>query len=99
MADAICYFRLTDEHPACGMNWPPDLKEMYEYLPVSWLSFVAQNLFSGNPQRDDIKAAFHASAKEGGWVECNGRVGANFYTANSKPAVQLFPSLLEQIRS
>lgn len=49
-------------------------------------------------QRDDIKAAFHASAKEGGWVECNGRVGANFYVRNSKPAVRLFPELLEQIR-
>lgn len=27
--------RLYDEEPACGMNWPPDLKHMYTYLRVS----------------------------------------------------------------
>lgn len=26
--------RLTDTHPACGMNWPPDLHDMYPYLGV-----------------------------------------------------------------
>ncbi|QRV72368.1 Serine carboxypeptidase [Ceratobasidium sp. AG-Ba] len=24
--------RLSDEFPACGMNWPPDLKDVYTYL-------------------------------------------------------------------
>ena len=24
--------RLSDSYPACGMNWPPDLKHMYTYL-------------------------------------------------------------------
>ncbi|KAK7696265.1 hypothetical protein QCA50_000918 [Cerrena zonata] len=24
--------RLSDTYPACGMNWPPDLKHMYTYL-------------------------------------------------------------------
>ncbi|KAJ9093470.1 hypothetical protein QFC19_008329 [Naganishia cerealis] len=24
--------RLTDEWPACGMNWPPDLTDIYQYL-------------------------------------------------------------------
>ncbi|GAA6047466.1 hypothetical protein JCM3770_005761, partial [Rhodotorula araucariae] len=24
--------RLTDTHPACGMNWPPDLVDMHPYL-------------------------------------------------------------------
>ncbi|KAG8679918.1 Cell death protease [Ceratobasidium sp. 394] len=24
--------RLSDDFPACGMNWPPDLKEVYPYL-------------------------------------------------------------------
>ncbi|CAE6396838.1 unnamed protein product [Rhizoctonia solani] len=24
--------RLSDEYPACGMNWPPDLKDVYVYL-------------------------------------------------------------------
>ena len=27
--------RLYDDSPACGMNWPPDLPEMYTYLRVS----------------------------------------------------------------
>lgn len=26
--------RLTDTHPACGMNWPPDLTEITPYLQV-----------------------------------------------------------------
>lgn len=72
--------RLTDTHPACGMNWPPDLKTLYKYLP-----------------REDVKASFHASAHEGGWVECSGSVGGNFYTQSSRPSVELLPKLLEQI--
>ena len=32
--------RLYDDSPACGMNWPPDLPEMYTYLRVSALSSV-----------------------------------------------------------
>ena len=27
--------RLTDDWPACGMNWPPDLPDLYAYLRVS----------------------------------------------------------------
>lgn len=26
--------RLTDTHPACGMNWPPDLTDLHPYLSV-----------------------------------------------------------------
>lgn len=26
--------RLTDTHPSCGMNWPPDLVDMHPYLSV-----------------------------------------------------------------
>jgi carboxypeptidase C (cathepsin A) len=26
--------RLTDEYPACGMNWPPELSDVYTYLRV-----------------------------------------------------------------
>ena len=26
--------RLQDEYPACGMNWPPDLTEVYAFLRV-----------------------------------------------------------------
>ena len=27
------FYRLTDTHPACGMNWPNLLPDMYAYLP------------------------------------------------------------------
>lgn len=26
--------RLEDDYPACGMNWPPDLKDIASYLAV-----------------------------------------------------------------
>ena len=36
--------RLVDEWPACGMNWPPDLPDIYEYLRVCiWLCFGKHN--------------------------------------------------------
>lgn len=72
--------RLTDTHPACGMNWPPDLSDITPYL-----------------SRADVKSAFHANRKEGGWSECNGNVGANFWVYSSKPAVTLLPALLEKV--
>jgi carboxypeptidase D len=28
--------RKMDEWPACGMNWPPDLSDVYAFLRVSW---------------------------------------------------------------
>jgi carboxypeptidase D len=27
--------RLVDDWPACGMNWPPDLSDVYTFLRVS----------------------------------------------------------------
>lgn len=27
--------RLVDDWPACGMNWPPDLGDVYKFLRVS----------------------------------------------------------------
>jgi len=27
--------RLVDDWPACGMNWPPDLPDVYSFLRVS----------------------------------------------------------------
>ncbi|GAA5845127.1 hypothetical protein JCM11251_008003 [Rhodosporidiobolus azoricus] len=72
--------RLTDTHPACGMNWPPDLIDMQPYL-----------------SRDDVKTAFHASRHPGPWFECNGQVGAQFYTPMSSPSVRLLPKLLEKV--
>ncbi|GAA5958162.1 hypothetical protein JCM21900_002928 [Sporobolomyces salmonicolor] len=72
--------RLTDTHPACGMNWPPDLADIQPYL-----------------SRDDVKSAFHAMRHTGPWVECNGQVGAQFYTPTSRPSVTLLPELLGKV--
>ncbi|GAA6041532.1 hypothetical protein JCM8097_004247 [Rhodosporidiobolus ruineniae] len=72
--------RLTDTHPACGMNWPPDLVDMQPYL-----------------SRDDVKTAFHATRHTAPWQECNGQVGAQFYTPTSRPSVTLLPALLQQV--
>lgn len=44
-----------------------------------------------------MKSAFHASRHPGGWVECNGQVGSNFWAVQSKPSVSLLPALLEKI--
>ncbi|GAA5991349.1 hypothetical protein JCM10908_003269 [Rhodotorula pacifica] len=73
--------RLTDTHPSCGMNWPPDIFDITPYL-----------------SRDDVKSAFHATRHAGDWTECNGQVGANFYTPNSLPSVTLLPDLLSKIQ-
>ncbi|GAA5860300.1 hypothetical protein JCM8547_003456 [Rhodosporidiobolus lusitaniae] len=72
--------RLTDTHPACGMNWPPDLFDMHPYL-----------------SREDVKSAFHASRHSAPWSECNGQVGAQFYTQSSQPSVHLLPDLLGKV--
>jgi hypothetical protein len=49
-------------------------------------------------QRDDVKSAFHATRHAGAWTECNGQVGANFYTPHSLPSVTLLPDLLTKIQ-
>lgn len=48
-------------------------------------------------QRDDVKTAFHATRHTAPWFECNGQVGAQFYTPTSVPSVQLLGDLLKQI--
>jgi len=37
--------RLVDDWPACGMNWPPDLPDLYKYLRVSWLDVFSKGPF------------------------------------------------------
>ncbi|KAL1957886.1 hypothetical protein VTO42DRAFT_5451 [Malbranchea cinnamomea] len=72
--------RLTDTYPSCGMNWPPDLKYVTPYLR----------------QRNVTDALnLNKPGKDTGWSECSGAVNKNFHTRNSKPSVQLLPSLLE----
>ncbi|KAI9790859.1 MAG: Cell death protease [Piccolia ochrophora] len=80
-----CYnmydLRLRDSHPSCGMNWPPDLKDVKPYLR----------------RQDVIKALHVDAAKKTGWVECAGGVGAAFSTHNSKPSIDFLPDLLSSM--
>lgn len=71
--------RLRDTYPACGMNWPPDLKTVTPYLR----------------QSDVTDALHINKDKRTGWSECSGAVSSNFRALKSKPSVQMIPSLLE----
>ncbi|OJD19259.1 hypothetical protein AJ78_00789 [Emergomyces pasteurianus Ep9510] len=72
--------RLTDEYNACGMNWPPDLKNIEPYLR----------------DKQVVKALHINSDKQTGWTECAGAVGGAFKALKSKPSVELLPGLLEE---
>ena len=73
--------RLKDEYPSCGMNWPPDLKDVTPYLR----------------QPDVTAALHISPEKRTGWTECNGDVGKAFRTRTSKPSIELLPGLLEEV--
>lgn len=36
--------RLEDTKPACGMNWPPDIKPITDYLDVSIILISTQTV-------------------------------------------------------
>ncbi|QIW98203.1 hypothetical protein AMS68_003721 [Peltaster fructicola] len=73
--------RLKDTVGSCGMNWPPDLKQLTPYL-----------------RRQDVIQALHINHdKMTGWTECNNQVSAAFSPRNSKPSIQLLPSILEKV--
>lgn len=73
--------RLTDDYPACGMQWPPDLVQMTPYLR----------------RDDVLDALHINKDKMTGWVECNGPVGRAFGAKNSQPSKHLLPGLLEKL--
>ncbi|KZF25704.1 pheromone-processing carboxypeptidase kex1 [Xylona heveae TC161] len=73
--------RLSDTYPSCGMNWPPDLSNVTPYL-----------------RRPEVVRALHINPdKKAGWTECSGAVSSKFRAKNSKPSIQLLPSLLEHV--
>jgi len=73
--------RLKDEYPSCGMNWPPDLTSVTPYL-----------------RRKDVTDALHINAaKNTGWHECDGSVGAQFRATKSRPSVELLPDILKEV--
>jgi carboxypeptidase D len=81
--DQKCYnmydVRLKDKAKSCGMNWPPDLKNIEPYLQ----------------RPDVVKALNINPAKKSGWTECAGMVHMAFTAKNSIPSVQLLPGLIE----
>ncbi|KAI9716034.1 MAG: Cell death protease [Chrysothrix sp. TS-e1954] len=69
--------RLRDDS-SCGMNWPPDLKDITPYLR----------------REDVKAALHVDANKRAGWTECAGAVSSSFSTPKSVPAVKLLPDIL-----
>ena len=72
--------RLRDDS-SCGMNWPPDLKQVTPYLR----------------RQDVINALHINSDKKTGWQECSGAVTGHFRAKNSEPAIRFLPELLAEV--
>lgn len=72
--------RLRDDD-SCGMNWPPDLKQLTPYLR----------------RDDVKSALHIDTAKRTGWQECSGSVSMNFKARNSKPSIEILPNILREI--
>lgn len=72
--------RLKDSYPSCGMNWPPDLKDVTPYLR----------------RQDVVSALHINPEKRTGWSECSGQVSSSFRAQKSEPAYKLLPALLEE---
>ena len=90
--------RLRDTYPACGMNWPNELKNISSYLRVNketiYNSYIfvrwqelTQRFSSAYIQRQDVISAINAHAKQEGWVECSGAVGTALDNDPSPPSV------------
>jgi len=50
--------RLTDDYPACGMSWPPELSDVYMYLRVRLPSSLASLPFFPLSQLTDNLSFF-----------------------------------------
>ncbi|KDE04968.1 hypothetical protein, variant [Microbotryum lychnidis-dioicae p1A1 Lamole] len=79
----------------CVNNYDVRLTDSYPACGMNWPPDLAD--ITPYLQREDVKKAFHASRHDGGWTECNGGVGSNFWASESVPAVQLLPKLLDEI--
>ena len=80
------------------MNWPNELKNISSYLRVNketiYNSYIfvrwqelTQRFSSAYIQRQDVISAINAHAKQEGWVECSGGVGASLDNDPSPPSV------------
>uniref|UniRef100_A0A060T255 Pheromone-processing carboxypeptidase KEX1 n=1 Tax=Blastobotrys adeninivorans TaxID=409370 RepID=A0A060T255_BLAAD len=73
--------RLTDSFPSCGLNWPPDLGAVTDYLR----------------REDVLRALNTWDHGARGWKECSGPVSSAFRGDPSEPAVELLPELLGRV--
>ncbi|KAF4591796.1 pheromone-processing carboxypeptidase KEX1 [Ophiocordyceps camponoti-floridani] len=73
--------RLRDSYPSCGMNWPPDLKNLTPYLRKA----------------EVVRALHVNEKRNTGWQECTGAVSSAFKSEKSKPSVDLLPGLLNEV--
>ena len=89
--------RLKDEIPACGMNWPTDLKNITSYLRVYLFLSTGLSAAHSYIQRPDVVNALHANAKSEAWVECQPRIHRELNLKSSNSSVTVLPRLLEKI--
>ncbi|KAL5508176.1 KEX1 [Sanghuangporus vaninii] len=47
--------------------------------------------------RKEVVGAFHADAKSGSWIECNGRVGREMRNRQSPSSITILPKLIEKV--
>ena len=73
--------RLRDSAPSCGMNWPPDLKQVTPYL--------------GKP--DVVKALNLNPGKRPSWTECSGSVSGELRNKKSEPTIKMLPEILKEV--
>lgn len=84
--------RLMDDWPACGMNWPPDLPDVYQFLRVS---YHRSSSFYSSQQRDDVLRYLHATERSSAWIECDSKVSSELHNRQSFASVQYLPGILE----
>jgi len=84
--------RLNDTAPACGMNWPPEMPNVNNFLKVLHLSRVS--IKSNTFQKPEVVHALHADAHPGSWVECRGQIHSAFHESTEESSVTVLPRVL-----
>ncbi|KAJ2719338.1 Cell death protease, partial [Coemansia sp. Benny D115] len=81
-----CYnmydLRLTDTHPSCGMNWPPEVSQYTAYL---------------NRKDVQHALNIHPNLAPAVWKECNSTPNTMLKADTSPPSATLLPFILEHV--
>jgi carboxypeptidase D len=89
--------RLTDTFPACGMNWPPEIHAITEFLGVCVFFLDFTNLDTHYfTQLPEVVSSLHAKAHPGGWVECKHMVHTAFRVYDTEASVSCATEAVEQ---